>query len=400
MGVIVKLRRAVPAIAVVLAFPVVGSPASASVTVPSGEMGFEVELDMPTQTPTPDCTPGITDIGMQIMAGGSADMTCKTTIVSSDQASTGKVSNPTLAAADPGFAAGSLAQTCDGNQQVETSMTVSRTSSTMKSFEGKVWQACTWKMEFPDAQKSTMTGTIEMNGTLGSDDGSVVDNAVQMSFTAKVFVVSGTGAFNGYTGGGEMTREEMVDLGLARAGGGGGSTPSTTPPPTGGTDAAMQQFCTANGISPCNQTNLGQFCSANPARCAPRSVSSQSAGVSAARVVARSVRAFASETTMTLSLKKGAGVVRILSPAPPAGQPTGTANVTKSTRIEIAATPGASCQVKTNRGKVVAARKVPSSGTVVLKPKSGSMKGASSIRAFCKVGTKSISSNLVKIKER
>ncbi len=400
MGVIVKLHRVVPVIAVVLAFPVVGSPASASVSVPSGEMGFEVELEMPTQTPTPDCTPGITEIGMQIMTGGSADMTCKTTMVSSDQASTGKVSNPTLAAADPGFASGSLAQTCDGNQQVETAMTVSRTSSTMKSFKGQVWQACTWKMEFPDVQKSTLTGTIEMNGALGSDDGSVVDNKVQMSFTAKVFVVAGTGAFAGYTGSGEMTREETVDLGLARAGGGGGSTPSTTPPPTGGTDAAMQQFCTANGISPCNQTTLGQFCTANPARCAQQSVSSQRASVSASRVASQSVRAFASETTMTLKLRKSAGSVRILSPAPPAGQPNAAANVTNASRIELAATPGASCQVKTNRGRVVASKKVPSSGSVVLKPKSGSMKGASSIKAFCKVGKKSVSSNSVKIKAR
>ena len=103
---------------------------------------------------------------------------------------------------------------------------------------------------------------------------------------------------------------------------------------------------------------------------------------------------------MTLSLKKGAGAVRILSPAPPAGQPKATATVTKSTTIELAATPGASCQVKTNKGKVVATKKVPSSGNVVLKPKSGSMKGASSIKAFCKVGKKSISSNSVKIKAK
>ena len=396
-----KLRRVTPAIAVVLAIPVLSTPASASVSIPTGEMGFEVELEMPTQTPTPDCTPGITDIGLQLMTGGSADMTCKTTITANDQASTGKVSNPSLVAADPGFASGTLAQTCDMNQQVETSMTVSRASTTMNKFSGKIWQACTWRMEFPDSQKSTMTGTIEVNGGLGSNDGSVVNNAVQVSITANVFVVGGTGAFAGYTGTGSMTRDETVDIGLARAGaggGGGGSTP--TPTPTGGTDAAMQQFCAQNNIAPCSQTALGQFCAANPSKCASPGASSQSAGVSAARVVAQSVSASASETTMTLSLRKSAGAVRILSPAPPAGQPTAAANVTSVTRIEVAATPGASCEVKTNRGRVVATRKIPSTGTAVLRPKSGSMKGATSLRAFCKVGKKSISSNSVKIKAK
>lgn len=392
------MRQVVPAIAVVLAFPLVGSAVSASVEVPSGEMGFEVELDVSGEMPTPDCTPSMADLGVQLMNGGSADMTCTTKIVARDQPSTGKVSNPTLAASDPGFASGSLAQICDGDEVVETVMTISRNSSTMKKFQGTVQQVCTWKMSFPDQKKSTLSGTIEMNGSLGSGDGSVVNNAVQMSFKAKVYVVAGTGTFAGYAGAGEMTREETMDLGLARDTG-GGSTPTTEPP--GGSDAAMQQFCTANGISPCNQTTLGTFCQANPSVCSGQSgTSAQSASVSAARVSRQSVRAFGSESKMVLKLKKAAGSVRILSPAPPAGKPKSSATVTKSTRIEISATPGASCQVKTNRGKVVAVKKVKSAASTVLKPKSGSLKGATSIKAFCKIGKKTFTSNPVKIKSK
>lgn len=395
MGVIVKLRRVISAAAILVAIPVAGAPASASVSVPSGEMGFEVEIDIPTETPQPDCTPSLTDIGLQLMTGGSADVTCKIGINANDQRSTGTVSNAELAESDPGFESGTLAQTCDVKQNVETAMTVSRSSTTMKSFKGQVWQACTWRMAFPDAKKSTMSGTIEVNGSLGSDDGSVEDDAVEIAFTAKVFVVSGTGVFAGYTGTGEITRQDSIDLGMMQ---GGGDDGDDQPTPSGGTEAAMQQFCATNNISPCTSSGLAQFCQANPTKCAAPGASAQRVSASAVKFAARSVRSMSTQSTMSLSLKKGAGAVRILSPAPPAGQPKAAASVTNSTRIEIVATPGATCQIKTNKGKVVVSKKVTSAASTVLKPKSGSMKGATSLRAFCAVGKKSISSNVVKVK--
>lgn len=101
---------------------------------------------------------------------------------------------------------------------------------------------------------------------------------------------------------------------------------------------------------------------------------------------------------MTMKLKKGVGAVRIIGPAAPTGQPKAAATVKASTKIEIVATPGAKCTVRTNKGRIVATKTVTSASLTVLKPKSGSYRGATSLRASCKIGSATIQSNVVKIK--
>jgi hypothetical protein len=390
----VKLRLLVPAAALAALAGVSPASIARATVVPPASLNFGVELDQQSlrSGAEPNCTPSPLELGQAVATTGSADMSCTVTIKQSAAALSGTVSNAELAESDPGFDSGSLAMKCNMDQQVTTKMTITRTGAEMTSFSGKTSQACSWKMTFADAKSSTLAGTMEANGTLGSKDGSIDGDSVSIALALKVYMTQGTGAFAGYTGGGAFTRTESIDLDLPSSG--GSSTP--TPQPEGD---ALQSFCSQNGISPCTTASLSQFCQANPSKCsAPPGASSQSAR--SGRVASSGVRSFAEASALTLSLKKSSGAVRIISPAPPTGQPKAAATVTKSTRIQIVATKGANCQVKTNKGKVVAVKRITSDGTTTLKPKSGSLKGATSIRAFCKVGKKSISSNAVKIKSK
>lgn len=171
-------------------------------------------------------------------------------------------------------------------------------------------------------------------------------------------------------------------------------TSSTVPGSgSGQMPANVTQFCTTNGINPCTQSTVQQFCMSNPTACASlASQSVRSAGLLSA------VRAFSEGDSMTMKLKKGAGAVRIIGPAAPTGQPKAAAVVKASTKIELVATPGAKCTVRTNKGRVVATKTVTSAGLTVLKPKSGSYRGATSVRASCKIGSATVQSNVVKIK--
>jgi len=145
-----------------------------------------------------------------------------------------------------------------------------------------------------------------------------------------------------------------------------------------------------------------KFCQKNMAACS--SIMKQSVGsfgkVAAFATLNAVVRKFAEDNAMTMQLKKGAGAVRILSPAAPTGQPKSPAEVTAASKIEIVATEGANCAVKTNRGKTIAAKVISSPELTVLKPKAGAYIGATSIRAVCKIGGASVTSNVVKVKIR
>ena len=156
---------------------------------------------------------------------------------------------------------------------------------------------------------------------------------------------------------------------------------------------SVKQFCASKGISPCDQSSVMKYCESNLTACAALSAQRvRSAGLASA------VRAFSEGDAMTMQLKKGAGAVRILGPSAPTGLPKAAATVKASTKVEIVATPGAKCTVRTNRNRIVATRTVTSSSLTVLTPRANSYRGASSIQAICKIGKATVKSNIVKVK--
>lgn len=406
-----KLRVIVSALSLSIVGLVGSGTRVGAAEIPASPMDFRVQVTSGEMMDPPECDPSPAEIGAKLMMGGSVDMTCTMDRSLSNSESSGTVSNPTLAESDEGFNDGTITQTCDMDQQLEMVMSVG-TENKMKKFKGKMFQACAWTMEFTDEESSTLSGTMEMNGTMGSDDGSVTDGNVTFQMTMKVYMVDGSGVFEGYTGGGEFTRTETMDMGMnGGPGGQGGSgaagqdpTQSSVPPSGGATSgggsgqmpAGVQEFCTKNGISPCDQNTVQQYCQTNMSACS--SLMKQSVRTFSA--VSSRVRAFADDNAMTMKLKKGAGAVRILSPAAPTGQPNGVAVVGSSTKIELVATAGANCMVKTNRGKTIATKRVASSDLTILRPKAGAFTGVTSIRAVCKIGSASVTSNMVKVKAR
>lgn len=396
-------------------------PAQAA-EIPASPMDFEVSINSGQMGTQPDCDPSPEELGQKLMGGGTVEMTCKIDETKSDAESGGTVANPTLAEDDEGFNDGVINQRCDMDQELQMVMTIGMGQNKMSKFKGKMFQACAWTMEFNDAEASTLSGTMEMNGVMGSDDGSVADGMVTMTLAMKVFMVDGTGIFEGYTGGGEFTRTETMDMMGGGPGGGSGPTggapqgeqmPSGdagTPPADGSTGPTgpMQMpqevldLCAKNKLNPCDEKNIQTFCQKNMTACS--SIMKKNVGasgkVTASAVFRSMVRKFGDENAMTMQLKKGAGAVRILAPAAPTGQPKSPASVTSTSKIEIVATDGANCAVKTNRGKTIASTVVTSSDLTVLKPKAGAYVGATSIRAVCKIGSATVTSNVVKVKIR
>jgi hypothetical protein len=394
--------------------------------IPASPMDFQVSIDGRGMGSQPDCDPSPEEIGSKMMGGGSIDMTCVIDETTSNAESGGTVSNPTLAESDEGFNDGVINQTCDMDQELQMVMKIGMGENKMTKFKGKMFQACAWTMEFADAESSTLSGTMEMNGVMGSDDGTVADGMVTMTMAMKVYMVDGTGIFEGYTGGGEFTRTESMDMMGGGMGGGGGpggdsggapqegQVPSgdmTGPPADGSTGPTgpvqmpkeVLDLCAKNNLNPCDQQNIAKFCQKNMSACSSimqqmkQSVSSFGR-VAAFRSVNSAVRKFAEENAMTMQLKKGAGAVRILAPAAPTGQPKAPAVVKATSKIEIVATEGANCAIKTNRGKTIAAKVISSSDLTELKPKAGGFVGATSIKAVCKIGSATVSSNVVKVK--
>lgn len=417
-------RRTIVAFAVMSVIGAVVPVATArAAEIPASPMDFQVSIASGQMGAQPDCDPSPEEIGPKLMGGGTIEMKCTIDETMSDAESGGTVSNPTLAESDDGFNDGVINQTCDMDQELQMVMSIGMGQNKMSKFKGKMFQACAWKMEFTDAESSTLSGTMEMNGVMGSDDGSVADGMVTMTMAMKVYMVDGTGIFEGYTGGGEFTRTESMDMmggGMGGAPGGpnagppqGGQAPSgdTTGPPADGSTGPtgpvqmpkeVLDLCAKNNLNPCDEQSIQKFCQKNMAACS--SIKKQSVGsfgkVAAFATLNAVVRKFAEDNAMTMQLKKGAGAVRILSPAAPTGQPKSPAEVTAASKIEIVATEGANCAVKTNRGKTIAAKVISSPELTVLKPKAGAYIGATSIRAVCKIGGASVTSNVVKVKIR
>jgi hypothetical protein len=361
---------------------------------------------VPEPTSQPDCDPSLLTIGTTLLGGASSvTATCEFDTTGTQKSATGTAANPGLAAStgDAGFNNGTLTLVCDFKQEVDVQMEIARSGSTLKNFAGVVFQACSFTMSFTDAKSSTLSGTVEVNGKLGSADGTVSGGVINISIDAKVFVTGGTGQFDGYVGGGTFTQAQDITIPSAPNGGGSATTP-TAPPSGGGTGTGQTQaqaLCAANGITDCTTAGITLWCgNGSPsmdrlATCLQfRNISQQS--VSAQRAERNTVRAFAAESSMKLELVKKAGAVRILTPAPQAGSATAPAKVRSTTKVRIAATKGAVCTVTTNTGKVVG--KATSKGKALsVKPSANVYKGAKTIQASCKTKSGKFTSNKVKI---
>ena len=367
-----------------------------AVTIPSNPGDFIVAMQPggPTPGQMPDCDPELTSIGALFMSGQtSVSATCSMKSSAASSTITGSASNPTLATStgDAGFLKGTITAQCNSSQLVNLKMTITPSGSTMNSFAGTVFQACTFTMAFADASASQLLGTIELNGKLGSEDGTVVNNTIKISIDAKVFITGGSGAFTGYAGDGTFSQSQEINIDPNNQGGG-----STVEQPQ-----AVKDFCAAKGISNCTQQGIGAWCLANqgPQAADCTAIRSQ---VKSAAVSKSSVRAWAASdnNTMALTLKKSVGVARILAPAPPAGSPTAAAKVKATTTVKVVAPVGSTCTVRSNIGKKVGVGKVSGKyATVTIKPASGAYVGASSIVGTCKTKAgKTVTSNKVKVK--
>jgi len=376
--------------------PAVSAVRAAAIPSNPGDFIVAIQPGGPTAGEMPDCDPDLTSIGSLFMAGQtSVSAKCSMTSATASAVVSGTASNPTLSAStgDAGFTNGTITADCKSSQVVNLQLTITMTGSTMNSFSGKVFQACAFVMKFTDVSASQMLGTIELNGLLGSEDGAVVNNTIDISVEAKVFVTSGTGAFAGYSGSGTFSQSQEINIDPNSQGSGGGST--VTQP------AAVTDFCTAKGITSCTAQGIGAWCLANqgPQAADCSSILSQ---VKTAAVSKASVDAFAAsdDNKMSLKLTKSAGAARILSPAPALGTPAAAAKVTAATKVKVTAPAGSTCTVKTNTGKVVGVGKVAGKYSVVnIAPRAGSYKGAATIVSSCKTKAgKLLTSNRVKIK--
>ena len=384
-----KLRR-ILLIPVVSLLGVIATPitSASAVDIPTDALDFTINITPPTAAEMkPDCGDPTTLFQSAIMSGKTTvDLTC--TINNNAQVLSGTASNTRLAATDPGFNSGTIASTCQAQQTFTSGMSISGTfpniSVGMSSLSGSVLQVCSFTLSFTDAASSALSGTIELNGTVGTDKSTFETNkTIALSFTAKVFITNGTGVFKGYVGSGTFEQSQTIDLNeqFKNTPTSRGSTPST---------GDYSAFCTANSISPCDVQTIAQACITRQLANCPISVTPQSARVSAA-----SVRKAASNSKMTLTLKKGAGQVRITAPTPAVGKTK--ASVKSTTKITLIATPGAACNVTTNAGKTVGSARVGKSGKATVRPAANAYKGARSVRATCTLNEKLFRSAALKI---
>ena len=385
----------VAASALGVAVPVASAGAATAPPNP-GDFIVAMQPGGPAEGAMPDCDPELTTIGSLFMAGQtSVSVTCEMDSASTAATTvTGTVSNPTLAAStgDAGFTNGTITAQCTSKQTVDLKLTITVANSTMDSFSGTVFQACTFVMQFADASASRLLGTIELNGRLGSEDGTVVDNVVKITIDAKVFVTSGNGAFAGYSGAGTFSQNQEINVDPNNQ---GGRSDSTITQPQ-----AVSDFCSAKGISPCTAQTIGNWCLANqgPAAADCTTIMSQ-VKTSSVRVASVRKSAASDNNKMTLTLKKSPGRARILAPAPIAGSPTAAAKVKATTRVKVTAPAGANCTVKANTGRAVGTGKTAGKyGVVSIAPRAGAYTGASTIVATCRTKAgKILTSNKVKI---
>lgn len=387
------LRRLVIGSAVLLAAAVPASAANAAdLPADVGVIDINITSGLPTSG-TPTCNPDVTSIGMSLLGGASsvaADCTVKNTSTGTAMAGTVAASTLATAVSDTGFNNGTFSASCDINQSVTVSMTISKSSPKMNSLKGTTFQNCSFSAGFNDASKSAISGTMEINGSIGSDAAALAGNEITVNISADVFVTNGTGTFAGYGGSGTFTRKQTVTIPSIPSSGGG----------SGGGTADFSPVCSAFGISPCTLAKVKEVCASNP----PQGMASVCTQVSAMSVSAQSVmrgivKAMATgNSSMKLNLVKGGGAARILSPAAPLGQKTGVAKVKSTTKVKVAAAPGSVCTVTNNKKKVVGKATIGASGIALVKAGNNAYKSASSIVAKCVKDGKTLTSNSVKVK--
>lgn len=382
----------------ILLIPVVGligvvaAPitSASAVDIPTDALDFALTINPLSAADLPQkCDKTPLEIGTAILSGAtSVPITC--TVTNPKQPITGTAINTRLAAVDPGFNNGTIDATCNAQQQFTVDLQIAggTTNPTVKvsQFKGTVLQSCTFTLAFKDAESSSLAGTIEVNGTVNGDTATFQSTKkIDLAFTANVYITSGTGAFSGYVGNGKFSQTQSLDMSSQLSSSPGGGSSNTPAPDTD----AQQAFCTANGISPCTAEKIGEFCTANPQACqAPP-------GMQSAKVRSTSVRTSASESKMTLTLKKGAGQVRISAPTPAVGKKKAT--VKANTKLTLTATPKAVCKVVTNTGKTVGTAKANNKGKATIRPAANAYKGAKSVRATCTLNKKSFKSTALQI---
>ncbi len=385
-----KLRRIVlvPVVAV-LGLVITPSPSASAVDIPAEALDFTISINPPTAAEmAPDCGDP-TSLFQNAVLGGQNSVSLTCTIKNSAQSLTGTAANTRLATSDVGFNSGSITATCNAQQQFTSGMSITGSfpniSIGMTSLAGTVLQVCSFTLSFQDAAKSTLAGTIELNGSVTGDPSTFATNkSISLSFSAKVFITTGTGAFTGYVGSGTFAQSQTIDLNeqFKNVSSGGGAGSSTPAPPTDA--AAQQQFCSKYSIVPCTLDAIASYCQTSPQNClAPASVRTAS------------VRKTATASKMTLNLKKGAGQVRITAPTPAVGKTK--AAVKSTTKISLVGTPKAKCVVATNTGKTVGSATVNKAGKATVRPAANAYKGATSVRATCTLNKKSFKSGTLKI---
>lgn len=390
-----KLRR-IFLIPVVGLLGVVATPitSASAVDIPAEALDFALTINPLTAADLPQtCDKTPTEIGAAVL-GGATSVTITCTVSNPKQPITGTAINTRLAASDPGFNNGTIDASCNAQQQFTINLQItggiSNPSVSVSTFSGIVLQACTFTLAFKDAQSSSLAGTIEVNGTVNGDTASFTNSKkIDLAFTADVYITVGTGAFSGYVGNGKFSQTQTLDMSdkIPSRSGGGSSVDMSQ----------YQQVCQAAGLSTCTADSLRTYCNSGSVAQGLAQVCTQflQLNVSSARVRVASVRKAAAENKMTLTLKKGAGQVRIAAPTPAVGKTKAT--MKSNTKITLVATPGATCRVTTNTGKTVGTAKVNKSGKATIRPAANAYKGAGSVRATCTLNKKSFKSAALKI---
>lgn len=170
-------------------------------------------------------------VGRWTQAGNPPTVSCTSTqeSIQTNAVLTGTVTNTKVGT-------GSMNQTCDMKQTVETSFDVSTTLSgvagqpataTVSNFRNTMngFQACAWAMSFSDAKSSRLSGTIEQVSSFSSDGQPVQCPAeyqswarvgktfcVPITTSAKVYVVGGTGVFADTGGTGTFTHSDIAPI--------------------------------------------------------------------------------------------------------------------------------------------------------------------------------------------
>ena len=380
------LRRLIPSIAALVAALAVAVPAAAAGFNP-GEFQVSVAPAAGESGGTkPQCDPPMSQLMIELMAGSAVDATCTMNNSASGEKAEGTVANAKLAADDPGFADGTITMTCDRAQTMamRIRITPGAMMPTLRSMTGTMYKMCVFHMAFPDAASSTLDGTVEMNAKADSKDGDESGQSIEITMDAKVYIVDGTGAFDGYAGEGAFSSTQNVPLGLKGGGGSGGAT-----------DAEQAVCDAAPGAPSCTSSVVDSICG----QAMWRGMDDHDALCTAAGrrlwLTRAAVRA-GDGSPMTMRLAKRAGSARILLPKPKKG----LAKVTDATaKLRLVATAGATCTVRANDGAVVGSgTAVKASKAVVVKVKRDSLDSATSLRAYCKLGGKRFTSQKVAVR--